>query len=347
MVFWNRDVTPAPTFSALNYRLYEEDGAMTLLTHHLVFTARATTPLELDAQAGSSLRGALVGALWGRFCANHDAPSCAACPLISACPVAALIAPLRDDPSEGGDQRPRPYVVQPPPGGRLVPGEELAFGLRLFGSAAVLFPYVVMAAHGLEQSGLGRPLRANGGRRGLLQIERIEALHPLSGARQTLAGRGQAQVHSPGLPVSADEVRAHAAALPPDRLTLRLRTPLRLIDDGRLVKRLTLRPLVQRLLRRLDDLCVAYGGGLLELDAPRLLALAEQARVADDQTRWVDLVSSSSRLHTRTPIGGLVGQITFAGDLAELRELLLWGSLVHIGKNAVKGDGWVEVRGNG
>jgi hypothetical protein len=318
---------------------------MTLLTHHLVFTARATTALELDAQAGSSVRGALVGALWGRFCANKAAPSCAACPLIGACPVAALIAPLRDDPSEGGDQRPRPYVVQPPPGGALRPGDELAFGLRLFGSAAVLFPYVVMAALGLEQSGLGRPLRANGGRRGQLRIERIEALHPLSGARQTLAERGQMLAHTPGLPVSAADVRACASALPPDHLTLRLRTPLRLIDDGRLVKRLTLRPLLQRLLRRLDDLCAAYGERLPGLDTPRLLALAEQARVADDQTRWVDVVSSSSRLGARTPIGGLVGQITFAGDLADLREPLLWGSLVHIGKNAVKGDGWVEVGG--
>lgn len=316
---------------------------MTLLTHHLVFTARATTPLELDAQAGSSVRGALVGTLWGRFCANHAAPSCAACPLIGACPVAALIAPLRDDPSDGGDQRPRPYVVQPPPGGALAPGQEFAFGLRLFGSAATLFPYAVMAAHGLEQSGLGRPLRANGGRRGSLQIARIEALHPLSGERQTLAERGQMLVHSPGLPIDAADVKARAAALPSGRLTLRLRTPLRLIDDGHLVKRLTLRPLLQRLLRRLDDLCAAYGGGLLDLDAPRLLALAEQARVADDQTRWVDVVSSSSRQHVRTPIGGLVGQITFAGELADLRELLVWGSLVHIGKNAVKGDGWVEV----
>lgn len=317
---------------------------MSLQTHHLAFTARATTPLELDAQAGSSLRGALVGALWGRFCANKAAPSCAACPLVSACPVAALIAPMRDDPSEGGDQRPRPYVVQPPPGGRLAPGQELRFGLRLFGSAATLFPYVVMAAQGLEQSGLGRPLQANRGQRGRLAVERIEALHPLSGARQTLAERGLPRVEAPGLPVGAADVRAYAAALPADCLTLRLHTPLRLIDDGRLVKRLTLRPLLQRLLRRLDDLCAAYGERLPDLDVPRLLALAEQTRVADDQTAWVDVVSRSARQRGSTPIGGLVGQISFAGDLAELREPLVWGSLVHIGKNAVKGDGWVEIR---
>ena len=49
----------------------------------------------------------------------------------------------------------------------------------------------------------------------------------------------------------------------------------------------------------------------------------------------------------RTPIGGLVGQVTLAGDLAPLRELLVWGSLIHVGKNAVKGDGWYMIMGDG
>jgi hypothetical protein len=55
------------------------------------------------------------------------------------------------------------------------------------------------------------------------------------------------------------------------------------------------------------------------------------------------VVSYSSRQRRRTPIGGLLGDITFAGDLAPLRELLAWGALVHVGKNAVKGDGWYSI----
>jgi hypothetical protein len=47
---------------------------MTLTTHHLEFTATALTPLELDDQAGASIRGAVVGGLWERFCANKAAP---------------------------------------------------------------------------------------------------------------------------------------------------------------------------------------------------------------------------------------------------------------------------------
>ena len=36
---------------------------MTLTTHHLTFAATAVTPLELDDQAGASIRGAVVGGI--------------------------------------------------------------------------------------------------------------------------------------------------------------------------------------------------------------------------------------------------------------------------------------------
>src|SRR5438093_762225 len=145
---------------------------MSLTTHHLEFTATAVTPLELDDQAGASIRGAIVGALWDKFCTNKAVPTCAACPLVQVCPVAALIAPMREDGETGGAQRPRPYTVRPPLGTRrFAPGDALTFGLTLIGQAAQLFPYVVMAAQGVEQTGLGRKIAANGYRRGMLQID--------------------------------------------------------------------------------------------------------------------------------------------------------------------------------
>lgn len=317
---------------------------MTLTTHHLEWRAVAVSPLELDAQAGSAIRGALVGALWERFCANHAAPSCGSCPLLRVCPVAALIAPLREAGEPGSEQRPRPYVIRPPcDARRYAPGEEVRFGLSLFGHAATLFPYVVMAAQEIERGGLGRPLAANAGRRGALQFSQIAAMNPLTGARQLLYQRDQPQVQAPGLPVTGAAVAAHAAGLPADRITLRFHTPMRLIDERQLVKQIALRPLIQRLMRRLDDLARAYGDGPLALDFRRILDLAARAAVADDRTRWVDVVSYSARSRQRTPIGGLVGQATFAGDLTELRELLVWGGLIHVGRNAVKGDGWYEI----
>ena len=318
---------------------------MTLTTHHLEFTATALTPLELDAQAGASIRGAVVGGLWERCCANKAALTCADCPLIPVCPVAELIAPMRAEGETGGAQRPRPYVLRPPaaPARHYAPGAALSFGLALIGPVARLFPYLVMAAQAIEQSGLGRRMPANGGRRGALQLAAITAVNPLAGTRQPLYQRDHAQVQSPGLPITAADVATYAAALPSDRLTLQFHTPLRLIEGDRLVKRFDPRPFVQRLAWRLDQLAVAYGDGAPLGDRAALTMQLANLTLTDDQTSWVDVVSYSSRSRQRTPIGGLVGQVTLAGDLAPLRELLVWGSLIHVGKNAVKGDGWYTI----
>ncbi len=318
---------------------------MSLTTHHLQFTARTLTLLALDAQSGAALRGALTTGLWERFCANKAASTCADCPLVRVCPVAALVAPMREEGQKGSDQRPRPYVMQPPTTTerRYEPGETLVFGMGLFGMAADLFPYLVLAAQSLAEQGLGRKLPELGYRRGILRVEEIAAISPLTGERRVLYRHGQPQVQAPGLPITAAEVQAYAATLPTDRLTLRLHTPLRLIDDQRLVKQFALRPLVQRLLRRLGDLSIAYGSGDLTLDFPTLLAQAEQVQVVDDQTRWLDVVSYSTRQRRSTPIGGLIGAATVGGNLASLRELLVWGMLVHVGRNVVKGDGWYSI----
>jgi hypothetical protein len=255
---------------------------------------------------------------------------------------------MREDGEPGGAQRPRPYTVRPPLGPRrFAPGDQFSFGLTLIGQAAQLFPYVVMAAQGIEASGLGRKIAAASYRRGMLQIDAITAVDPLTDARVPLYTRGCPQVQAPGLPVDAQAVAAYAATLPADRLTLCLQTPLRLTEkrDGatHLVHRFDPRPFFARLLWRLDQLAQAYGDGPPTDDRHALLAQAEHIRVIDDQTRWVDVVSYSSRTHARTPIGGLVGAVTLEGDLAALRELLVWGSLVHVGKNAVKGDGWYTI----
>lgn len=318
---------------------------MTLTTHHLQFTATALTPVALGEQSGSAVRGAIAGALWERFCANKTAPTCSACPLLAVCPVAALIAPMRDEEQKGSDQRPRPYVTRPPRDGArtYAPGETLQFGLALFGSAAAFYPYLVMAAHELERRGLGMRLPQLGGRRGSLRLSEIAAVNPLTGERQVLYTGDSGLVRQPGLPIDAVAVQRFAATLLSDQITLHFETPLRLIEQERLLKQIALRPLIQRLMRRLDDLSIAYGDGALALDFRALLAVAQEVRVIDDRTRWVDVVSVSHRQGRRTPIGGLVGRATFAGELGPLRELLVWGSLIHVGKNAVKGDGWYRI----
>jgi hypothetical protein len=71
--------------------------------------------------------------------------------------------------------------------------------------------------------------------------------------------------------------------------------------------------------------------------------LASHVRLVAQHMSWVELSSYSSRQRRVTPIGGFIGQATYEGELRALRELLVWGEVVHVGKNVVKGDGCYRI----
>ncbi|HEY7357324.1 MAG TPA: CRISPR system precrRNA processing endoribonuclease RAMP protein Cas6 [Ktedonobacterales bacterium] len=330
-----------------------------LSAYHLRYTIQATEPLELEQHPGSALRGTLFQALLNGFCMNKAAPECAMCPLVQTCPVSALVAPLREEHPRGRDL-PRPFVVRPPmiaaaseTGGlRLEPGQQVTFGLTLIGRAGKLFPYVVLAAPGMERNGLGRALREHRWRRGRFSVERIEAVHPFTGVQVPLFVRGVQQVRSPELAITAADVAKRAAALPDGVLSLRFLTPTQLTAEKTLLSRPEARPLLRRLAERMDALEREYAPAqaLPTSEAAsavgRWYAVAETAslQLTNCDVRWVDAESYSNRQRRMLPIGGFVGTATYTGEMPPaLRELLVWGEVLHVGKNCVKGDGWYQI----
>lgn len=318
-----------------------------LTTTHLWFTVRATTVLSLDMYSGAALRGSFFHALWTRFCTNKSAITCASCPLHEACPVSAIVAPLRED-NVGGQDIQRPYVIIPPQEGahRYQPGEPFSFGMTLFGHIINLLPYIMLSISELETEGLGQRLDENTKQRGRFHVEQVEVIHPWTQQRQTIYTAGNPLVNTPIISVHVADCLDRATKLNPQSVTLTFLTPLRLVDREHLIKRAELRPLVQRLLERYYALEHYYGNAELTLskeDRDHLLQQAETSTCSSDQTTWQDIRSYSNRQKRATPIGGLIGQATFTGDLTELLPYLLIGELIHIGKNAVKGNGWYKI----
>jgi hypothetical protein len=324
----------------------------TMLTaYHLRVQARATAPLELRRYTGASLRGALCEALLHNFCAMPHEQTCAGCSLVQSCPVSALVAPLRDEAPRGRDVV-RPFTVQPPitHAEQFGPNEGFSFGLTLFGCRLELFPYVVMGLQVMGQRGIGRRVAENNHLRGQFCIERIQAVNPLTGEVQPVQQADSSQVQVPAVPITWADAEQRAAGLPADRLTLRLLTPLRLTyKDQRtgkkhIAKQPDLPVLVARLIERHDSLCREYGGqGFSRTSYLALKAAAEQVELMDQQITWVDLMSHSARLGRRTPIGGLVGTATYRGDLRPLLPLLVWGTVLQVGKDTTKGNGMYEL----
>ncbi len=324
-----------------------------LMIFRLRFLLRVLDLLGLDPQSGSALRGAYFHALLKRFCAMPQEPACATCPINRQCPVATLVAPMRDETPRGRDV-PRPFALRPPllpaqhaEGVVLKPGEDFTFELILIGAVAQLFPYVVQAALSMESDGVGRYIN---GHRGRFTVERIEAVAPGDAPPVPLYQRDQPKARMPDAAITPAQITARASALPVDRLRLRFMTPMRLVAQGKLVHTPDPAVLLARLAERLDALERAYLPVPQGVSAPpasgRWRAVAQDAQVAVEEvdTHWVDIQSHSTRQGHATPIGGFVGTATFTGNLAlSLREMLVWGELLHVGKDVVKGNGWYVI----
>jgi len=315
---------------------------LNLEAHLLQFECRALTEIVTPPFKGSMIRGALLSALRRDFCLDQQSRTCTDCRVRQACPVCSLLATADED-SPRGIEVARPCAVEPPLGGRTLygPGDRFSFGVTLFGDAADLLPYVIIGVRRMGETGVGNRYRASG----RFVVQRIEAVDPISDRTQEIHRQGESLVRRPSMPVTHEIVLSSCRSLnSTSGVTLELLTPTRLVADGALVKRLTFPLFLRRLLRRLTDLTRTATGGHPGFDHEALLAQAEDVRVAEDRTRWVDVPSYSSRQGRFTPIGGLVGEVTFEGDLRPFAPWLVWGSITHVGKDATKGGGWYRLR---
>ena len=318
--------------------------------HRLTIRGVVVEPVLLNRHKGSALRGALYHSLRNRFCTMREQRTeCAACPLWEACPVCTLVSTLAPDNRLGRDAA-RPYTIQPPLDQDKIfyrCEETIDFGLTLYAEAMKLFPYLIMALQGLEEAGLGKRLETNGWRRGTIRLQEIWADNPLNGERLVVAQKGEAMIQVPDIPITHQQVVAHGAQMKGmETVTLELLTPLRLTHRKRLVKpgQVAFRVFLGRALDRLESLAQHFCDTPLALNFRALLHTAEAVRTLRDETRWVELPSYSTRQRRSTPIGGLMGRVTFASDdWGPFLPWIIWGQFTHVGKDAVKGNGWYRI----
>jgi len=326
-----------------------------LQIHLLTFEIRATTRMVLPPFKGSALRGAWKGVLTRAYCPAP--PEERAQPAhADTCPACYLTE--RENDAEAR----KPYALRPPLTREtdFPPGATLTWGMTLFGPAWLLLPYVLSAVKDMgEAHGLGRRLPPQR-QRGRFTLQAVYAEHPFrSQHRELIYAHPQTLVFIPqnGAITSSDianTAKKWLNALPsPATLRLHFHTPLRIVHEGKLMRTFAFVPFFQRLVERLFLLAQEFGDPSLE-DAratlravmPATLPLAEQVRIVEDRTWWWDLKGYSSRLKRPQPLGGLMGEVLLEAPReiwGQLLEPLLWGQMIQVGKNVVKGQGWYEL----
>lgn len=308
-----------------------------LTVQHLRFRVRPTESISFGRQPGSALRGALFQVLSDNFCSEPDGPVTPGHK--ERCPVCWMLT-AEDRQDERGRNIPRPLTVEPPPNLTYHRDEDFSFGLSLIGQAQDLLPYLARAVQKMGTVGVGRG-------RGRFKLLGIDEHNPLLDTDRVLME--QQVVKRPTLQITPAMIQRQANQLPTASVTLELMTPLRLTNNGQLVKSPEPVAFAQRLVERCERLALHYAE--VDTDTPpdwravflQLTSAAAALTVGADYTLWQDEWSGSRRQGRWLPIGGLVGTVRWEGDVAPLLPWLLWGQSLHVGKSAVKGNGWYRV----
>jgi len=133
------------------------------------------------------------------------------------------------------------------------------------------------------------------------------------------------------------------AGRPTSHLTLIFETPVRIKDEGDLaVAELPFSLLAKRLYERAVLLSHYHCRAEME-DVDKPLDGADKVRIKENRLRWYDWERYSAR-KGKMKLGGLIGSITYEGDLERFLPLLRIGEYIHVGKAVVFGLGRYRIK---
>lgn len=304
--------------------------------HYRVVLSAGEQGLELPPYKGSTLRGGF-GAAFRRIACSMRKKNCRNCLIMPNCPYTYV---FETTPPPGSEvlrlytSIPRPFVIEPP----LVkkteynPGERLEFRLILIGKAIDYFPYFVVAFQelGINQ-GIGRGRRP-------YNLENIYSFNPLTGEELLVYEGKTARINSRDLRIAGKQVMTNLK-YEQNCLRLRFETMTRIKYQKHLTEKIEFHMLIRNLLRRLSSLYYFHHECILDLDFKGLISRAQHVKIIEDTTRWEDWERFSRRQNTRMKFGGVVGDITYQGDLEQFLPFIKLGELIHVGKGTVFGLG--------
>lgn len=292
---------------------------------------------------GNTLRGGFGHAFKQMVCFQPQVKRCQDCPLRNQCPYAYVFAtPVPPDAEvlSKNSRAPVPLIIDTSDSDQTVyhPGEPLTFDVTLIGKAVDFLSYIVVAFRELGSKGLGPG-------RGRFRLARVEAVTPFEAETALVYQVAQPdRVQTCALSVDVAQISAWAKTWPTERVTLTLRTPTRLKHHGRMMRQgPPFHVLVRRLLDRVSSLAYFHCEQRWELDFRGWIERAKAVEIAETTTHWESWTRHSRRQDREIRMGGLTGQVTYAGDVAPYRALLALGTLVHVGKGTVFGNGRLVV----
>jgi len=300
--------------------------------------AEAEETICLPAYQGSALRGAFGYALRDAVCVVRNR-ECRECLLKSGCVYSYAFEtppPAESEMLRKYTSVPHPFVLNPMTGekGLYKPGMPLRFGMTLVGRAVEYMPYFVFAFMKMGKRGVGKG-------RGKFRVTRINALDSSGTPAEAIYENEILRASETVL--TSEDVTELARTASSDRVSLTFLTPLRIRYQNSFRGEIQFHILIRNLLRRLSSLLYFHCGQRLDIPFREIIRRAESVRLIRSETRWHDWERFSGRQKRRMKMGGVIGTVSYEGELGEFLPLLIPGAWVSVGKGTSFGLGSFEL----
>lgn len=275
----------------------------------LNFTINVETEINLPDFKGSSFRGGF-GNIFRKITCVLKKLDCLECPLKTECIYAYVFETPSDSDSEilnmnRYEKVPHPFIFEPPESRKrkYFPDEKINFSITVIGNAIQYAPYFVLTISELGNTGIGKG-------RGKFSISKLKATETLSISLNS--------------PEETEKISF---------LTIKAITPIRIKYNRDLVRTLEFHILIRSLLRRLTLLYYFHcKRDIPVIDIKSLIEKAQKIKIVKDSTYWYDWERYSSRQDTYMKLGGVVGEITYQGNITAFMPYLKAGEILHVGK---------------
>lgn len=240
--------------------------------------------------------------------------------------------PVSDDDPARVSSPPHPYMIEPPDNvkTRYAKGDIFEFSLVLFGQANENLPYFVHAFEQMGQTGIGKFISGH---------RPSFALKSVAAAGQTIYTEESKKITNGHF---TEDLSLESLETPDrfSRVELRLLTPLRFKYENHFFNAsLPFHVLIRAMLRRISSLYEYCAEGEPRLDYHGLVDRARGIDIEEASLQWYDWRRFSNRQDQAMLMGGMIGAVTYTGDLTEFLPLIRFCEKVHVGKQTTFGLG--------
>ncbi|MBW1973001.1 MAG: CRISPR system precrRNA processing endoribonuclease RAMP protein Cas6 [Deltaproteobacteria bacterium] len=305
------------------------------------FILTAIEKIILPPYKGSTFRGAFGKALKNSVC-YIGLSNCNECPIKNRCAYIYLFEtppPKNTKMMKKYTSTPHPFILIPPLKGKneYYPYEKINFELTLIGKAIDYLSFFITAVKRMGRFGIGKG-------RGKFELNEVW-VNSLNGKNVKVYRKGEGMLSNVNHKIKFNEIINNYKDT--NILNITFITPTRITFEGKYSNDIPFHLLFRTLLRRISLLSYFHlEKELSHIDFKGLINESKSIKTISYNLRYMDWERYSHRQKRHINMGGMVGDVTYQGELTKFFPFLVLGEYIHVGKGTVFGMGKYVIKNN-